>query len=239
MCNQSFLERINEILSGRDKHPWGRAVGLKGSRIQSIFRGRIPTADALERIRRVEGVCLDWLITGEGPRYCVQQGDDRATAGAVRQMPAGWRLYLVTAPETGGEVALVATRRVRQPVEEDVTAIYTAVEIHARAGYATLSEMHDRDGVWALTVDTGTLGRLRAGEIGPYALVGDEERPGLLAEAETASARLLYQVAQRAGRYTDQPPDEEALLRAWRVWPEAKREALLTLMDAKPHRREG
>lgn len=61
-----FMTRMNWVLGDRQKHPWGRSIGLKNSRIDSIFRGVPPQADALLMIRRAEQVNIDWLLTGEG-----------------------------------------------------------------------------------------------------------------------------------------------------------------------------
>lgn len=61
-----FMTRMNWVLGDRQKHPWGRSIGLKNSRIVSIFDGVMPQADALLMIRRAEKVNIDWLLTGEG-----------------------------------------------------------------------------------------------------------------------------------------------------------------------------
>lgn len=66
MTDAGFLSRMKWVLGERQKHPWGRSIGLKNSRIVSIFDGVMPQADALLMIRRAEKVSIDWLLTGEG-----------------------------------------------------------------------------------------------------------------------------------------------------------------------------
>jgi hypothetical protein len=66
MTDAGFLSRIKWVLGDRQKHPWGRSIGLKNSRIVSIFDGVLPQADALLMIRQAEDVNIDWLLTGEG-----------------------------------------------------------------------------------------------------------------------------------------------------------------------------
>lgn len=77
MVDTGFLTRMKWVLGDRQKHPWGRTVGLKNSRIDSIFNGVLPQADALLAIREAEKVNIDWLLTGEGQPTVRREDSDQ------------------------------------------------------------------------------------------------------------------------------------------------------------------
>lgn len=93
----AFQARITWLLGDRQKHPWGRSLGLKNSRIDSIFRGIIPQADALLRIREAERVNIDWLLTGEGVPLLRKQDseEEERLLQAFRRLPGYQRAALL------------------------------------------------------------------------------------------------------------------------------------------------
>lgn len=77
MIDAGFLSRMKWVLGDRQKHPWGDSIGLKNSRIDSIFKGLLPQADALLAIRHAEKVNIDWLLTGEGQPYVRREDSEQ------------------------------------------------------------------------------------------------------------------------------------------------------------------
>lgn len=71
--SEKFVSRLNFIMHGRKQTPWGKGLGFTGGTISTMFAGKVPGEKFLYAIRRSENVNLDWLLTGEGRPFYVDQ----------------------------------------------------------------------------------------------------------------------------------------------------------------------
>lgn len=78
----SITERLHFIMDGRDKYPWGQAIGLGKGAIDGMTRGgSTPGGETLSAISRYENARVDWILDGRGTPYnitCVTSDEDGA-----------------------------------------------------------------------------------------------------------------------------------------------------------------
>jgi len=222
--NRSFLYRINKILLGRKKHPWGKALGLKPARINSIFEGAIPTADALQIIHQAEKVRIDWLLTGVGSPYQVRTGSDQSLAALVLDWgQQGWRAVVVTDSDR-----LALLMMTEQRVGSGADAIqYDDIEVIASVGLNTLMTAVDLPGVQVVESDRDTLSSILRGNIGPYQIISSgllqTGRP--LTDADASRLRAVV-----AGTAVDE--DAARLVSHFRNLKPSEKTAVLVIMSA-------
>lgn len=229
--NKTFLYRINWILGDREKHPWGRSLGLRNSRIDSIFKGVPPQVDGLERIRRGERVNLDWLISGEGAPFVVPIfRDDAACAAALAERLADggdYRLYVLASPL---EAAVVLTLPVVLDYEDGTSASFTDVLFFLPAGELTLAEAGRWRDRHLVSVGADVLAKLRSGHMGPRDMLGSKGTRGLLERARPATTAEIGRVAEEAAAYQAGPSEEGALVGHFRRLPPRQRGAVLEVV---------
>ncbi|WP_120510942.1 transcriptional regulator [Photobacterium salinisoli] len=68
-----FVSNLEFLLAGRKQTPWGKSLGFPSATISRMFNGAIPGDKVLFAIRRSENVNLDWLLTGKGRPFYVDQ----------------------------------------------------------------------------------------------------------------------------------------------------------------------
>lgn len=225
--------RIKIIFGDRRKHPWGRTLGIRSTRITETFRGRIPTADALTILHWEEGVCTDWLLTGEGAPFCVRHLTDEDGAALLRERDGNGQYHyhlLVTEPLRIPALALVRPTE-PQPIDPDKVARYPATILVAQVGRAMMREIAGADHLYLTSLNAQVMGQLRAGNLGPYQL-----RQAFLPHGRRMEAADLHRITQFLD-HSDLPelPREEAvLLRAYRAQPEHKQAACRVLLDVEP-----
>lgn len=229
--NRDFLWRINKILGGRSKHPWGDALGLKNTRIQSIFQGQVPTADALEIIHRAEKVRIDWLLTGDGPPFLVSNwlSDEQVSAilGMARQVDEQpVNLYLLT--DGSGLATVVTTEPVARDYEWGAVSRFIEVTVYPYVGRQTIDALMSNGGVRVVSLDEKTFKEVSEGWKGPVHLLD-----GILdhyTNAEGASAASI--IKEAIGRYKMPPEDEAKLLSQYRHLKNRERDAVMTVLGA-------
>ena len=78
----SITERLHFLMDGRDKYPWGQAIGLGKGAIDGMTRGgSTPGGETLSAISRYENARVDWILDGRGTPYnitCVTSDEDGA-----------------------------------------------------------------------------------------------------------------------------------------------------------------
>lgn len=175
----SVRHRLYQILADRPLAPWTMRLGLGRPALEVLRNDGLPGPRVLDRIVAYEGVRRRWLLDGAGDRFTVMRADsDDATALALNTMlderPA-WRVHLLD----GGSVrAIVLTHpgRLEQP-----PCPYTIVAIIGGAiGERTLAGVERRRSCRRHLLPGRTVAAVRAARIGPYGLLGDGERRGLL-----------------------------------------------------------
>ncbi|WP_133512666.1 hypothetical protein [Candidatus Thiosymbion oneisti] len=229
MSNKDFLERINFILGGRKKHPWGQALGIRGTRITQMFLGQVPTADALEIIHRAEGVSIDWLLTGDAVPFCVRHLTDQDGVTLLRKQNGDEQYHLLTTSELTRIPALVLTRSERRPIARNAVTQYIATILVAEVGHAMMQEMA-MDRLHLTAIGEPELERLQAGKLGPYEL-----RQTFLPHSRRAEAADLHRITELLGRQgpAELSHQESALLCAYRRQPEHKQAAYRVLLDVE------
>jgi len=65
----SFPERLKEAFENASVAEIARKLGLPHATVRNYFLGRLPAAEILSRIADETKVSLNWLLTGQGPRY--------------------------------------------------------------------------------------------------------------------------------------------------------------------------
>lgn len=176
----TFARRLSTVLAGRRMAPWAMRLGLGRTALDAMRAGRMPSREALQRICRSEGIRWRWLVDGQGPPYTVaRSGSDEATAIALETMldgDPGWRRFLIS----DGHSAMVV---LTQPaLLEQPSCPYTIVAVlGGEVGARTIAALRSRGRYREVCVDWRTLESIRNARLGPYALVGDLEHPGLLA----------------------------------------------------------
>ncbi len=233
MRDDNFLDRMKFVLGDRRKHPWGQALGIRGTRITEMFRGRIPTADALAIIHWAEGVSTDWLLTGDGAPFCVRHLTDQEGVALLREQDGNRQYHyhlLVTEPLRIPALALVRPGE-SQPIDPDSVARYPATILVAQVGRAMMRELAGVDQLYLTSLEAQVMEQLRAGNLGPYQL-----RQVFLPHGRRAEAADLRRITEFLDRsdLPGLPPEEAALLRAYRAQPEHKQAACRTLLDVEP-----
>jgi len=76
LCGRILALRL-ERCGPRGRAEFARMVGLNPSTYHYYEKGRIPPVPVLVRLSRCTGVSLQWLLTGDGPKYVAPTGDDQ------------------------------------------------------------------------------------------------------------------------------------------------------------------
>ncbi len=61
--------RLCEVCGSNEIAEIARNLGLSYHTVKNYTDGRLPAADVLIKIAEVTGVCLNWLLTGQGMQY--------------------------------------------------------------------------------------------------------------------------------------------------------------------------
>lgn len=68
--HSAFGKRLDSLRnSGERKQDFAARLGIPRTNLPKYYQGRIPDSLILERISRASGVNIDWLVTGEEPKF--------------------------------------------------------------------------------------------------------------------------------------------------------------------------
>ncbi|MBI5922552.1 MAG: hypothetical protein HY847_13035 [Betaproteobacteria bacterium] len=148
MNGKTLAERLEWLLDGRDKHPWGKALGIGRNQISSLSSGTPLRWDALNAIRCYENIDPTWLIEGAGRPF-------RTTRFATERDRAVWlrdvwltdndSLWTVIIATNAGKVTLALTLPTRYQMTpkggEPFWVDYLALELVVDAGGQSLEEV--------------------------------------------------------------------------------------------------
>ena len=214
--DNDFLCRIRKITGNRYKTPWGAAIGLTRGTTDRIFKGFVPGPETLCIIQKAENVSLDWLLTGRGRPFLL---DEPATDDDGVQLlgklfagePADWRADLLS---DGLRLALVLSCTDRYYLDGGKPRDYRHMRLIAGAIGAKTLEFLDAcnlDEKRLAEVDASTLSLILEGGAGTFALFGDDDHPGLLAESARV-LRLGLAVREQPGACGPALSNDEAVL---------------------------
>lgn len=193
-----FNNRLQYLLSGRDKHPWGAAIGLNKGTIDGMTRtGSTPGGESLRMIHRCENVSLDWLLEGRGAPFIVTAYPPNGEAEQILEewlQDPTWALTLVT---DGARYAVILDQPRIFSVKDgkDLSGEpqyrgipYRKVEILVGAvGPLTMERLRleaPKRAIRLVEVPSEVLGQLHTGKLGSYKLWGAPD-------ATLAGAKLI------------------------------------------------
>src|SRR5215813_1541999 len=68
--NKEFFTRLRELLKDYKQVEIARAIGVSKAMVSGYMTGKkMPGSEKLFKIARLTGISLEWLISGQGPKY--------------------------------------------------------------------------------------------------------------------------------------------------------------------------
>ncbi len=179
---EAFRLRAVRILGGRRPHTWGNLLGLSSGAVQRLIRhGFVPGWKGLWKLVRVENVSLTWLIDGIGPPYLVHSSvTDLHASRLVRKLLEefdDWRITLL--PGRVLSAIVLDADRLLDTGENKPLAYRHVVIIGGATGPLALTaaiEARERYRVNLAELEDSALLLISAGEVGPFALFGDDAK---------------------------------------------------------------
>ena len=241
-----FKDRVLFLLRGRKVTPWvENELKLNRGMADSINRGDVPKKDSFWiAVRNRENVREEWLRTGEGSPYYVYNGlSDESWADSLLPLVEAanrgefdyggvWYIY------TENRLAIVLySHAEKQLPDSDTPMQYIKLRVQTgQFGPRTALALRQLqallpDPPQALDVSHDIFQRLATGWMGAYELFGDPEAGGgLFAQAHDWDRDHYLQPVATANEPLS--ADETALIECFRVLTPARRQALLTFVQA-------
>lgn len=212
--HSELIKRLETLLNGRRKYPWGQAVTLSRGAIDKLFNGEILHHQLMGAITRAENVSLSWLTEGRGSPYMVNRvSTDKEAADTIRDIledePGNWAIYRVMNKEDQRQSLVVLTQPGEYSYEhrgKRSTLTYKIVEIISGPLGKRVYELLRNHEYISVRMPYEKFEMLARGWIGNHDLFGDQGKEGLLSKC-----KILDRVAEdTAALYnTDQPSGEE------------------------------
>lgn len=181
---QLFIDRLDFILRGRKKHPWGQSLGISQGVITTMFAGTVPHADVLSAMACIDNVSISWLLEARGAPFIV---DNFACPDAVLAAisPAMERHHWsVAILSDGTREVVVLARPASLKTKQGQCIDYSLSKIIAsgvNADVVAYLRHHKKvDNIALLNLSIDELSRLKLGYMGNYELLGWRDQPGLL-----------------------------------------------------------
>jgi hypothetical protein len=193
----SIVDRLQLLMDGRDKYPWGLSIGLGKGVIDGMTRtGSIPGGDTLSAIRRCENARIDWILDGRGAPYSVSvMTSDEEAEEFLRDLlvEPDWNITIVTDSKS---IALVLEQAGSFEVKDGKTPAgeqqfrpipYTVLEILVgNIGRRTMELVRAHRYVSLAYAEEGVMAALAHGKIGTWRLL---QRPdAILKDAQRIPA---------------------------------------------------
>ena len=174
--NNIFLERINILLGKRKKHVWGREIGLKSTRINAIFEGKIPGSDALIIISRAEKVRIDWLtgLDDKAPYQTQSHLSDEETAEKIKAMVARSYEPVLLLDEIGG-ACVVLEKPMLLEYDDGTESRFIDVEIFPNIGPASVETLEQVNAHYSLVLRSDMLQKIAEGYVSPHELLTSDK----------------------------------------------------------------
>ncbi len=182
-----LLYRLEFLCKKRKLYPWLMGMGFHQATVTRIKKGQIPSTETLAAIQAVEGASIRWITTGRGAPYNVfKAATDQEAAKQLDTLltdePGQWEITLITA---GSQLAVLLCQPGAFFNKSEEKINYTITEIiTGAAGQSTLNRAMQENKIRTAEITPQNMRRLNRGEIGTFELLGNETRPGLLAEAK-------------------------------------------------------
>lgn len=178
----TIVDRLQSLLDGRDKYPWGQSIGLGKGVIDGMTRtGSTPGGDTLSAIARCENARIDWILDGRGAPYnvsCVTSDDVAAELLEELMAEDGWTITIVT---DSRRIALVLDQvgsfEVKDGKDEGGAQRFRTVEhsivevLVGNIGRLTLDQVRRHPHVSLAYADADVMTQLERGRIGTWRLL--------------------------------------------------------------------
>lgn len=210
---KNFSDRLNTVLSGRKVNPWGKSLGMSGSVISAINGGTPPGADYLELIGLAEGASLNYLLTGKGTPFVVEQSPQSEVLEKVQQTTADDTIYIVHASGTGKSV--IAFDLIKKMHIKTRTVEFKQFElIECTISNDLLHQCASMQNIELVLLDGPQLNALKKGLAGRYQCLGDANQRGLftnrLISHEPERFNDFYQrILSDQGKNSDECPAQK------------------------------
>ena len=227
-----LLSRLEFLCHGRKLYPFLMGLGMTTASTNRVKKGGEPTTNLLNILRDQENVNLNWFTTGKGAPYRVYRALSDAEAfdylnTLLNDEPEQWRLTLV---HSAAGQAIVLTMPAAMAIK-DKTIDYTTVEIISGNIGAKTIERAQAPGAKStqqLEMLPQDLNRLEKGWMSNRELIGWQEEPGILSQAEPITQTLKVADTPRAEYNVEQPVQEIVTLCS--NYTTDQQEALRTLL---------
>jgi transcriptional regulator with XRE-family HTH domain len=83
----SFATRLRELQGEMTGRSFAQRLGIPASTYRALLAGHSPTLDTLSAIREATGASIEWLATGDGPKWTAEIGRQSTTVPSVRFDP--------------------------------------------------------------------------------------------------------------------------------------------------------
>ncbi len=207
--SKKFEKRIKFVLSNRKQHPWGIGIGLKGTMINSIFKGKTPGPEPLIKIHTAEGVRIDWLLgLDDGPPFKVRHNlEDAASAMYIKTLAStGFEPILLI--DENGRACVVATRPEHIKYDAETEAKYIVVEILPNIGKESVEALESVNTHYSLIIRSDVLSKIAKGWVSPYELTCDG---GILSRKERV--KRTNEISKLVAEYSVDNSSAEDLIR--------------------------
>lgn len=192
----NFIERLEFILAGRKVNPWAKRLNLSSGTASRLKQNIVPGHDVLTAIMRTENASLNWLLSGSGKPFmidnyldgadfhnqlnnhakdCPQYRCDYMALAQLNLMcvvlsqPASYEFKGALIEYVQVEIILSSIAHVPAELSNPKSAIDLGSYLSTR--FENSNE---------LTLDPYEIRALISGRLGTYLLFGDDTRPGLL-----------------------------------------------------------
>lgn len=245
----SIVDRLQFLMDGRDKYPWGLSIGLGKGVIDGMTRtGSIPGGDTLSAIGRCENARIDWILDGRGAPYSVAcVTSDEAAAELLGELLAegGWQITIVT---DSRRAALVLDQPgsfdVKDGKAEDGTQQFRTIDysiVEVLVGYfgrLTMDLVRPYLYVSLAYASEDAMAQLERGRIGTWRLL--QHPDALLKDAQRIDAKHpIYDQIEQPQLFTASSDDEAAMLGQFRAMTAKTRHAVKQVFTALEIAAEG
>jgi hypothetical protein len=187
---EGLSERLKIMLAGRKIYPWGLCIGLSNGAISHLSKGAVPGYELQTIIQRQEGVSWRWLAEGESKPFEVETYIDAGDFGERFEYLIGDvdnQCFIIEF----GQICTFVTITSKQYEQKGKLFDYAKVVIitgpYHQCILNSLNNFAEQRDIYRTNIDAATQKEIRNGQLGIYALFGDDKKQGLLSNENCLS----------------------------------------------------
>lgn len=164
----TFSDRLDLLLATRTLYSWGVAIGLAKATIAHLKKGGEPRGNTLRKICAVERCSIEWLSTGKGSPFEVNntQDADETLRAVAELLPICNEVLLV---HDGERVAFA----IATPISTDAHSYTEWRVIAGPVNAALLEALRAESNIRVAHAPPSDMQRLIDGQMGNWELIGD------------------------------------------------------------------